>query len=205
MTNELAKSKTDPEYLNSIEKAFIASKDLKRFDDRDVEVVTDKVIEKRRRRFSGFIYWLDHPDKKDTSVIDFIIELFGVSRASAYRDMQVIKAQVGNIKATDKQFIRVEMYEDLRLIIELCKAQKNYKQAAAAWNVIGKYCNLDKEEPEEIPWNDIVPPEFEPSSDVTILGVKPMKNVEDVKSRLKKKYLSKPEDIEFEELEDGED
>lgn len=200
---------TNPEvnsYVATIDDAFTASKDLKRFDDRDVQVVSDKVVEIRRRRFSGFIYWLDHPDKNEKDVVDFIISIFGVSKASAYRDLQVVKSQVGNIKGTDKQFIRVELYENVKRVIKIAETAENFKQVFAGWGVIGKFCNLDKEEPEEMPWGEIIPPDFEPSSDVSILGLKPIKNVEKLKEKLKNKYLKDVVDVDFIDLDkDGED
>jgi hypothetical protein len=66
---------------------------------------------------------------------------------------------------------------------------------------IGKYTMLDKDDSERMPWNEIVPPEFEASSDINVLNPKLFSpDIEERRKKLRAKY-SGAEDVEFTEQE----
>ena len=63
-----------------------------------------------------------------------------------------------------------------------------------------KYNQLDKEDALEYPWEDIIPQNYEPSSDPTLLGIKPIANIQEKIAALKKKYNADIEDVDFDEI-----
>jgi hypothetical protein len=71
-----------------------------------------------------------------------------------------------------------------------------------AGEALGKIHMLDKNEMDRILWEDIVPLELEPTTDISVLGRKPLKNLEGLKARLRKKYGAAT-DVPFEEINDS--
>jgi hypothetical protein len=62
---------------------------------------------------------------------------------------------------------------------------------------LGKYNRLDKEDSVEIPWDDIIPQSIEPTTDPTVLGIKPLENKEEAIRKMYEKYR---EEIEIEDV-----
>lgn len=70
---------------------------------------------------------------------------------------------------------------------------------AAAADKYAKYNQLDREDAFRIPWDEIVPQRFEPSSDPEVIGIRPVPGIQDKIRALKEKYLKDIEDIEDED------
>jgi hypothetical protein len=71
-----------------------------------------------------------------------------------------------------------------------------------AGEALVKVHSLDKNEMDYIQFEDIVPIELEPSTDISVIGRKPVANLEELKDKLRRKYgVQQVEDIEFTDLE----
>ena len=61
----------------------------------------------------------------------------------------------------------------------------DYRSAAAALNVLGRYTRCDKED-DAMDWSEMLPPSFEPSDDLTLIeGLEPIPTQE-LEARRKK-------------------
>ena len=83
----------------------------------------------------------------------------------------------------------------------MAKARKDTKAMAMAAKELGKVNRVDLEDEKVLPYDDIVIQPFTPSSDPTIIGLKVIPNLEEVKARLRKQMaMDNPdiEDIEYE-------
>ena len=71
-----------------------------------------------------------------------------------------------------------------------------------AANVLGKYNRLDREDAQEMPWEEIIPQSIEPTSDPTVLGGKKLENREEEIRKMYEKYKGEIEieDIGYEEV-----
>ena len=162
-------------------------------------------------RYRGiFSKWLSDPSLSDSMMVKFIQTTFGVCENLAYKDIGRVKVIIGNVENASREFQRYRATEMILKGYEMAATattQLEVKQAQImikAGEAIGRIYMLDKNVIGPIPWDDIVPMELEPSTDISVIGRKPMKNLEEVQARLRKKYGSpKVEDVPFEDVSDG--
>ena len=163
-------------------------------------------------RYRGiFSKWLAEPAISDAMMVKFIMNTFEIGENQAYKDIVRIKIILGNVQNAAKEFQRYRATEMILKgydIASRAEDQLEIKKAQSmikAGETLGRIYMLDKNEIDRIPWEDIIPMELEPTTDISVLGRKPMKNLEEVKQRLRKKYGS-PIDTTFEEInDDGEE
>lgn len=157
----------------------------------------------------AYVYWVDKPYKSDRDMIDHLMEHHEISESQAYRDLSRIKILLGNVKSASKEFQRHTanhmIREGFKLAIDAASALE-VKQAEAmirAGQALVKVNKLDKDEAENIPWENIIPLNLEPSTDVSVIGRKPIANLEAIQAKLRKKYTVQIEDVTFTEMPDG--
>ena len=159
----------------------------------------------KRYRFC-FNYSLENPSIPDKVLRDYLMNEFGVSQTQAYADIQNIRILLGNIQNAGKEWIRYLVNEELKEAIEDAKAlgTKGIKLRILAADKLGKYNRLDREDAIDLPWEEIKPQSIEPTSDPTILKIKPLKNKEEEILKMYKKYKGEIE-IEYTDYEIIED
>jgi len=163
---------------------------------------TPKELELRNIYREVFTYWLDKPLLSKKKIVQYIIHNFGKSKTTAYRYMMEIQILLGDVSNANKEWHRYRLIQMVEEAYDLAIKKKNPIAAAAIMDKYGKYTQLDKEDQEKIPFDEIVPQNFEPSDDVSVLGIKPIKHLRKVQAELRKKYGgSRIEEAEFEIIE----
>lgn len=173
------------------------------FDDVDVMTkagVSTQIMNRIKRIRSIYAIWNDYPTKKDKEMRDKLISLFGVSQSEAYEDIKIIKQLLGDLNSASKAFHRFRANAMFLEAFDLARLKKNPVAEVMAGDKYAKYNQLDKEDALEYPWEDIIPQNYEPSSDPTIIGIKPVANIQEKIANMKQKYFTDIEDIDFEEI-----
>ncbi|KKU87403.1 MAG: hypothetical protein UY18_C0036G0006 [Microgenomates group bacterium GW2011_GWF2_47_9] len=144
-----------------------------------------------------FCKWLDDPALRDLDMRNFIQKEFSVSYTQSHRDLEVVKFMLGNVSNAAKEWQRYMAIDMIKKGYELVTKEDgdrlDIKRGLAmikAGEAIGKVTKLDKEDPEPIPYDDIVPQSFEPTGDVSVLGMKKIPQLKELQARLRKKYGS---------------
>lgn len=157
---------------------------------------------------AAFSKWMSEPHLRDIQVIKFLMNEYGISEPQAYRDIPKIKILIGNVKGASKEFQRYRASEMILKGYQVAAdatTGTEVKQAMAmirAGEALVKVHSLDKNEMDYIQFEDIVPIELEPSTDISVIGRKPVANLEELKEKLRRKYgVQQVEDIEFTDLE----
>jgi len=159
----------------------------------------------------AYTHWLAHPEKNDSEMIYYLTDILDVSKSTAYRDLSRIKILIGNVKSVTIEFHRhtanymiregYKMAVTAETILEVKQAEAMIRAGQA----LVKVNKLDKDISEQIPWGDIIPLNLEPSTDVSVIGRKPIPELEKVQARLRKKYGTQIEDANYTEVTDGEE
>lgn len=167
------------------------------------ETYRDRVLRVR----VGFSYWYEFPTKTRSEVRDVITKEFTVTDKTAYEDLQVVEILLGNIKNPEKAWIRYRVNTMLEKAYSLAETQKDPKAMAMAAKEMGKFNMLDKPDAEPLPFDDIVPQQFEPTDDPTSLGLKKDPEIREKKKRMLEKYVADIEivDVPYEELKPDDD
>ena len=159
-----------------------------------------------RYRFA-FTQLLESPSMEDTVLRDQLMSQFGIEKTQAYRDISNLKVILPNIRNAGKEWIRFIVNEELKAAIKDARDAGKIKERILAISALAKYNKLDQDEAEQMPWDEIIPVPIEPTSDPTVLGIKPMPNKHEVIAKLYEKYRDEIEieDIDFENAPDDSD
>jgi hypothetical protein len=148
-----------------------------------------------------YTYWLENPLSSDFQIRDYIISNYDISKTQAYRDITNIKLLLGNVRDAGKEWHRHRVNYLLEKAAQMA-IDGQTKEATAISKVamaLIKNNKLDIDEGEELPYDEIIPPSFEPVSDPTTIGLKPVENLREKIAKLKEKFI---DDIEFQEISD---
>jgi hypothetical protein len=153
--------------------------------------LSEKENEILERIRAAFTVWVDNPMKTDSEIRDFLMNTFDISKTQAYRDLINTKLCLGNVKAAGKEWQR---YRANSIIEEAYRAavEGDHKMAKSLALIAGSLVRinrLDVDEGEQIMWDEVIPQTFEPSSDPTTIGLKPIPNLRDRIEKLKQKYI----------------
>jgi len=166
--------------------------------------MSPKEIEILMRARAAYFFWLEKPELPDSMVVDFLMREFHIEKTTAYNDMFAIKTVMGNINNCAKEFNRYTVIQMCKRAYKLAEELEDPKAMALAADKIGKYTKCDQNEADALPWDKILPPNFEPTADISVLDEKlKLKDLEATRQRLRLKY--KGESIEEAEIIDPEE
>lgn len=162
----------------------------------EMELSKDERAALKRYR-AIFTLSLENPSIPDVELRDYLMSEHGISMRQAYRDIDNVRVLLGNVRNAGKEWVRYIVNETMKKAIEDAKkmGNKGIKLMIMAADKLGKYNKLDREDAEELPWDEIIPQSIEPTSDPTVLGVKKLENRDAEIRRLLEKYR---DDIEIE-------
>ncbi len=149
-----------------------------------------------------YTQWLENPSMTRAEMRDYIMNSHpGISESQTYREIQEIYILLGNVQNASRAHMQFVVNETLLKVIgDLSGDKKRYKELILAIDKLAKYNQLDRDAPEPIDWSEMVDFEIEPTSDPSVIGAKKMKNLEEVKAMLYKKYADGIEDIQYEDV-----
>lgn len=131
-------------------------------------------IQRKNRTMLCVSKLLDNPMIEDRLLVEFLMNgceghCDKVSQSTAYRDLAAVTRICGKIQLAGKNWYRYMIVEASKKGIRIAEAQKDAKGIAANADKIGKYTMADKED-DAYDWSQMLPPSFEPTDDVSILG-----------------------------------
>jgi len=170
------------------------------FVDFDESRLNEDEREMLKRYRSVFTLSLENPSLTDTKLRDYLMEEYGITMATAYRDLSNVRILLGNVQNAGKEWIRYLVNETLKKAIEDARSmgKSGIKLMIMAADKLGKYNRLDREDATELPWDEIIPQSIEPTTDPTVLGIKPLENKTEEIRRMYEKYRGEIEIEDFE-------
>lgn len=165
------------------------------------EIIIDRLLRIR----DVYNKWLATPSYKDGDIVALLIQTYDVSRSTAYADVKIIKTLLGDMNRSTRDYHRWQFNEQIREAMELARNKGDLKSLVQALDKYAKYNKLDQEDVREIPWDEIIPQPFTPTSDPTVIGIKPIPNIQERIAEKKRQYWNEDmEDVEAEEIDLGE-
>lgn len=153
-----------------------------------------------------FVYWYNNPALTDKQIQNYLVRTFGLNPATAIQDTPYIKALLGNVKSASKEYYRYIVVEMCKEAYQLAKNRNppDAKGMVMAADKLGKYTRIDQDDIDTLPWEKLIPPNFEPTDNLSVLDISTDADFENRMKKLKSKYIREIEDIEPEVL-DGDD
>lgn len=163
----------------------------------------DDITVNRLLRLRDMYAWVvANPDAKDRQFVDTLMERYKVSQASAYSDLGIIKAMIPRITEASRDYHRWRANEMLLETYQMAKSLKDTKTMERAASSYAKYNKVDIEDERAMPYDQIVVQPFTATDDPSVLGIKPIPNINEKIKEMLDKYRKETidiEDIAFEE------
>lgn len=141
-------------------------------------------------------FFLNDPAGRDRNFVDKFRAKYNISQSMAYADLALVKQLLPALAPACREFHRKQVSEMLLETYNMAKARKDVKAMALAAKELGKVNRVDLDDEKELPYELIVVQPFSPSLDPTLIGLKRIDNLEEVKARLRKQLAADNPDIE---------
>jgi len=171
------------------------------YDDADkLAYLAPQVRDRLLRIRSAYTLMNEFPSKQDREIIQHIMNSSGVERSAAYEDLRIIKDLLGSINRQSKDWHRFKFNNRIDKAYDLAELKNDPGSMVKAMATYGKFNQLDTEDAERTPWDQIVPQQLEPTEDPTVIGINPMPNFKEKQAAMKKKYEDQIEDVTYDEI-----
>ena len=161
-----------------------------------------KTVSALMRIRDEYQWTLANPDKPDRAFVDTMVARHGMSERAVYADLAVIKQLLPALQSSSREWHRWKANQMLLETYEQAKRRHDTKTMERAAASYSKFNRVDLEDEQVIPYEDIVVQPFTATSDPTVLGIKPIENLDEVVKSLIAKYRQETldiEDVEYEE------
>lgn len=141
-------------------------------------------------------WFLANPSEPDRKFVMVFMGRYSICQSKVYADLAIIKQLVPALADASRDFHRARISDMLLEAYNMAKRRKDTKAMIMAAKELAKVTRVDLEDEKELPFDLIVIQPFTPSFDPTLVGIKPIPNVDEVKAALKKKLAVEVPDIE---------
>ena len=166
------------------------------------EKYPDVSVERVLRLRAMYNWFISNPESKDKEFVDECLSRYGVSKTLAYDDLRIIKSVLPHITQASRDYHRWKYNEMILETYQMAKKRKDTKTMERAATSYAKFNNVNVEDEQSVPFDLIVVQPFTATQDPSVLGIKPIPNIEQKISALIEKYRKESmdiDDIEYEE------
>ncbi|WP_337806657.1 hypothetical protein [Prevotella pectinovora] len=168
--------------------------------------IAQTVIERIHRLRGLYAYWLQFPQKFDQDIVQYDMAMFKVGKSQAYDDLHLVRLILGNLQQASKDFMRWKINQDLEQDLKAARRAGDHRSVAAIEKNRIINNRTDKEDELELEFDKIIPQQFVPVDDPTVLGIKKLPDLRNRIRMLVKKYSDNSVQFaEYEELKEDND
>ncbi len=157
----------------------------------------------RLLRIRAMYNWLiSNPETKDKEFVDECISRYNIHKTVAYEDLQILKKVLPHITQASRDYHRWKYNEMILETYAMAKKRKDTKTMERAATSYAKFNNVNVEDEQSVLYDMIVVQPFTATQDSSVLGIKPIPNIDKKIKQLIEKYRAESidiDDIEFEE------
>ena len=157
-------------------------------------VMVEKVIRVRE----AYTMWRDNPSKTENDIVTWIMRAHGIKKSAAYDDMHIVEQLLGKIHKHSRDFHLWRYYEMFQRSFKMAEEKGDLAAMSKLQANYIKAFKLDQDDVLENDWNLIRVQPFMLTTDPTVLGLKPLPNIQERIKKLRDKYWT--EDVEAVEV-----
>lgn len=147
-----------------------------------------------------FTKWLNDPFKTDVDMRAFLKREYDFDNQKCYRIMWMVKSLLGNVKNAAKEWQKYKILKALEDVYMRAKNQGNLIAEIAALEKMGKFCKLDKDDDEQMGFDKVFVQNWRFVTNIQVIGLPPIKDLDQLKQKMREKYLDNVQDIDFEDV-----
>jgi hypothetical protein len=153
-------------------------------------------VEHLMRLRDMYNWYLANPSEPDRKFVTVFMGRYGIAQSKVYADLAIIKELIPILADASREFHRARISDMLLDAYNMAKRRKDTKAMIMAAKELAKINRVELEDEKTMPFEMIVVQPFTPSFDPTLVGIKPIPNVDEVKAALKRKLAVDIPDIE---------
>lgn len=163
--------------------------------------VATAIRERLQRLRALYAYWLKFPGKTNNEVVEYNIKMFKIGRSQAYDDLRLTQVLLGSMQQASKEFMRWKINQDLEHDLSLARDKGDMRAVASIEKARIQNNRTDKDEEQELEFDKIVPQQFVPTDDPTVIGITKVAGLREKIRKLERKYRQDlMEDTQYEEV-----
>jgi hypothetical protein len=160
-------------------------------------------VNKMLRIRDEYQWMLANPDAKDRQFVDEFAARYNASPRLVYGDLALVKQLLPALTSSSRDYHRWRTNQMLIETYQMAKKRKDTKTMERAASSYGKYNRVDLEDEQVMPYDMIVVQPFTATQDPSVLGIKPIPNIDEVIKNTIAKYAKESRDIEDVEYEEA--
>lgn len=144
-----------------------------------------------------YAFWLRHPAYADKAIVAQLRQQHNISFSQAYEDVRLLKICLGNIGQMTRQWCQYLFMQRCEEGFEMARSSGDANAFAKMLAALGKFTRLDHDEDIGPDYSQIVPQQFELTSDPTEAGFQRIPNVNEKVRILFARFKKEMEDAEY--------
>ena len=144
-----------------------------------------------------YLYWLRHPSYSDKAIVSQLVMQYQISLSMAYEDVRLLKICLGNLGQVTRQWCQYVFMQRCEEGFAMARASGDANAFAKVLSALGKFTRLDHDEDIGPDYSQIIPQQFELTSDPTEAGFQRIPNVNEKIRVLFARYKKEIEDAEY--------
>ncbi|MBR4553894.1 MAG: hypothetical protein IKO20_09305 [Bacteroidaceae bacterium] len=186
----------NPELIRRTQQFLFASEE-----EMQKEHVPQDVRQRIYRLRDMYSYWLRNPKLGDKHILAEIKRRNGIGDTQAYEDLRLLKLCLGNLQQMTRDWYQYLFIARCEEGFQMARDKGDAGAFAKVLASLGKFTRLDHEVLTGPDYSQIIPQQFEMTSDPSVAGFKRIPNVLKIAVQMEKRYIKEIEAIEYETIE----
>ena len=147
-----------------------------------------------------YLYWLRHPSYSDKAIVSQLMMQYQISLSMAYEDVRLLKICLGNLGQVTRQWCQYVFMQRCEEGFAMARASGDANAFAKVLSALGKFTRLDHDEDIGPDYSQIIPQQFELTSDPSEAGFQRIPNVNEKIRVLFARYKKESEEAVYTEF-----
>lgn len=156
--------------------------------------------ERMTRLRDMYAYWLRHPALADKALVAQLRQQYKVGFTQAYEDLRLLKICLGNLGQVTRQWCQYLFLQRCEEGFAMARENGDASAFAKVLSALGKFTRLDHDESVGPDYSQIVPQQFELTTDPAVAGFERIENVQERVRLLFDKFKREAQDAEAVEV-----
>ena len=171
------------------------------------EKLPEAFIDRIMRLRGLYTYWLQFPSKQTADLVEYDTKMWNVRKTQAYEDIQLVKALIGDLQQSNKEFWRWRINTMIMDDHKAARRAGEWRAVASMQKNLILNNKTDKEDPIDLQLDRIIPQAFEMTDNIGIIIPEakntPRNKIEDMLRKYGRKDDMAVDDADFEEVGNG--
>lgn len=147
-----------------------------------------------------YAYWLRHPAYPDKAIVAQLRAQYNVSFTQAHEDVRLLKICLGNLGQVTRQWCQYVFLQRCEEGFAMARSSNDASAFAKVLSALGRFTRLDHDESIGPDYSQIVPQQFELTSDPSVAGFERIPNVQERVRKLFDRFKKEAEEADVVEI-----